>query len=107
LVCSYHAADVVCSGRDGRQEEGKGLRSVQGTVKWFSPEKGWGFVTSRDGEDYFCHYGDIIMDGFKYLQPGAGVEFDTVQDDQGRVKAINIIQEVGYVGAVQENNARD
>lgn len=38
-----------------------------GTVKWFSAKKGYGFVTGEDGEDYFAHFSQIKMEGFKML----------------------------------------
>ena len=38
-----------------------------GTVKWFSAKKGYGFVTGEDGEDYFAHFSQIKMEGFKRL----------------------------------------
>ena len=49
---------------------------AQGTVKWFNPEKGYGFISQNDGEDLFVHFSEIKMDGFKTLDEGAAVEFD-------------------------------
>ena len=49
-----------------------------GTVKWFNAEKGYGFITNADnGEDVFVHYSSIQVDGFKTLQEGQAVTFDT------------------------------
>jgi CspA family cold shock protein len=48
-----------------------------GTVVWFKNERGFGFVKSdRDGQDYFCHYSQIIMPGYKRLDAGDEVQFD-------------------------------
>lgn len=58
-----------------------------GTVKWFSAEKGYGFITV-DGEntvsqEVFVHYRSIEMDGFRTLEEGQRVEFDLTQGDKG------------------------
>ena len=43
---------------------------AEGTVKWFNPEKGYGFISQNDGEDLFVHFSEIKMDGFKTLDEG-------------------------------------
>lgn len=55
-----------------------------GTVKWFSAEKGYGFI-ERDGggEDVFVHFTQIRMDGFRTLEQGQAVEFELVDGDKG------------------------
>jgi cold shock protein len=47
-----------------------------GTVKWFNPEKGYGFIEREDGDDVFVHYSAIQMDGYRNLEEGQRVEFD-------------------------------
>jgi cold shock protein len=47
-----------------------------GTVKWFNPEKGYGFIEREDGDDVFVHYSAIQMDGYRNLEEGQHVEFD-------------------------------
>ena len=56
---------------------------AQGTVKWFSSEKGYGFIAVDDGRDIFVHYSAIEMDGFKTLVDGARVEFEISHGPKG------------------------
>ena len=56
---------------------------VKGTVKWFSNQKGYGFLEREDGDDVFCHYSAVQGDGFKTLEEGQQVEFDVVEGDKG------------------------
>jgi CspA family cold shock protein len=60
---------------------------AKGTVKWFSPEKGYGFISSETGEDLFVHFSEIQGDGFKTLEDGAPVEFDIVDGKNGKKQA--------------------
>lgn len=57
---------------------------IQGTVKWFNAEKGFGFITREDGEkDCFVHHSAIRSEGFKSLTEGDRVEFEVVQGQKG------------------------
>jgi CspA family cold shock protein len=56
---------------------------MQGTVKWFNEAKGYGFITTDEGNDVFVHFSAIQMEGFKTLSEGQRVEFDVVQGDKG------------------------
>ena len=62
---------------------------AQGTVKWFSNEKGYGFIEREGGDDVFVHFSAITMDGYKTLVEGQKVEFDVVQGDKG-LQAANV-----------------
>jgi cold shock protein len=61
-----------------------------GTVKWFSDEKGFGFITPDEGsKDLFVHHSSIQADGYRSLAEGAKVEYESEQGDKGP-KAINV-----------------
>ena len=62
-----------------------------GTVKWFNPEKGFGFITQNDGEDVFVHFKAIAGDGFKSLDEGQKVEFEIVKGPKG-LQAANVVK---------------
>ena len=55
----------------------------QGTVKWFNPEKGYGFIRRDDGEDVFVHYSAIAGEGFRSLEEGQRVEFEVTDGKKG------------------------
>ncbi len=57
---------------------------MKGTVKWFDPKKGYGFITMEDGNDIFVHYSAITMDGFKTLEENQRVEFDITEGPKGK-----------------------
>ncbi len=61
-----------------------------GTVKWFSDDKGFGFITPDSGEkDLFVHHTGINSDGYRSLQEGAKVSYDAEEGDKGP-KAVNV-----------------
>lgn len=56
---------------------------MQGKVKCFNAEKGYGFIERQDGSDVFVHYSAIQSDGFKTLEEGQAVSFDIVEGARG------------------------
>lgn len=54
-----------------------------GVVKWFDPEKGYGFIEAEGEDDVFVHFSDIQMEGFKTLEDGQEVEYTRVSTDRG------------------------
>jgi CspA family cold shock protein len=56
---------------------------LRGTVKWFSDEKGFGFISREGGEDVFVHFSGIAGDGFRSLAEGQAVEFEVTQGKKG------------------------
>jgi CspA family cold shock protein len=64
------------------------IKMATGTVKWFSDEKGFGFITPDDsGKDLFVHHSAILGDGFRSLPEGAKVSFDAEQGPKGPAAA--------------------
>ena len=65
---------------------------AQGTVKWFNDQKGFGFISAEDGNDYFVHHSSILGEGFKTLKEGASVKFDIEKTDRGpRAVQVSVI----------------
>ena len=62
-----------------------------GTVTWFNADKGFGFITGEDGNDVFAHFSAIQSDGFKTLDEGQAVTFDTEEGPRG-LQATNIVK---------------
>ncbi|WP_349408624.1 cold-shock protein CspD [Pseudalkalibacillus sp. SCS-8] len=56
---------------------------MQGKVKWFNAEKGFGFIEVEGQDDVFVHYSAIQSDGFKTLEEGQDVEFEVVEGNRG------------------------
>ncbi|MDI9419391.1 MAG: cold shock domain-containing protein [Firmicutes bacterium] len=64
---------------------------MQGRVKWFNAEKGYGFIEREDGGDVFVHFSAIQEDGFKTLEEGQAVEFDIIEGERGP-QAANVVK---------------
>ena len=64
---------------------------MQGNVKWFNNEKGYGFIDWPDKEDIFVHYSAIKQDGYKTLSEGQKVSFDLIETKKG-LQAINVLE---------------
>jgi CspA family cold shock protein len=64
---------------------------MQGKVKWFNAEKGYGFIEREDGGDVFVHFSAIQAEGFKTLEEGQMVEFDIVDGARGP-QASNVVK---------------
>lgn len=64
---------------------------MQGKVKWFNAEKGFGFIETEEGNDVFVHFSAIQTDGFKTLDEGQSVEFDIVEGNRGP-QAANVVK---------------
>lgn len=61
-----------------------------GTVKWFNGSKGYGFITNdATGEEVFVHFSGILTEGYKTLEDGQKVTFDTTEGNRG-IQAVNV-----------------
>ena len=81
---SSKPCDCLCKAR------WEGRRLAEGTVKWFSNEKGYGFIEREDGEDLFVHFSEIQVEGFKTLNEGQKVEFEVTEGAKG-LQASNVV----------------
>lgn len=74
----------------GSNVRGRDEQMARGSVKWFSAEKGYGFITPDDGtKDLFVHHSAIQADGFRTLNEGEKVEFEVTQGQKGP-QAVNV-----------------
>ena len=64
---------------------------IQGTVKWFNAEKGFGFIEVEGENDVFVHFSAINQEGYKSLEEGQSVEFEVVEGDRGP-QAANVVK---------------
>ncbi len=64
---------------------------AKGKVKWFSNQKGYGFITPENGSDVFVHHSGIVGDGYKSLEEGQEVEFDIEKGPKGE-QAKNVVK---------------
>ena len=62
-----------------------------GTVKWFSNQKGYGFITPEEGNDVFVHHAEIQGEGYKSLEEGQKVEFEIAEGPKGE-QAKNVVK---------------
>ena len=90
LRCGKAASQGEASTRDPNQDQygdrnGTGGRTVpKGAVKWFSDQKGYGFITPEGGgKDVFVHHSNIVSEGFRTLQDGQQVEFEVGEGRKG------------------------
>jgi CspA family cold shock protein len=63
---------------------------AEGTVKWFNPDKGYGFISQESGDDVFAHFSEIQGEGFKTLDEGQAVQFDITTGQNGKLQASNV-----------------
>ena len=63
---------------------------MQGTVKWFNAQKGYGFITDSEGKDVFVHHSSIVMNGFRHLNEDDIVNFELRTGKDGEEQAINV-----------------
>jgi cold shock protein len=63
---------------------------MNGKVKWFNADKGYGFIERDAGEDVFVHFSAIKGEGFKTLDEGQSVEFDIIEGNRGK-QAENVV----------------
>ncbi len=63
----------------------------RGTVKWFSNQKGYGFISTPEGKDIFVHHTAIQSDGYRSLEEGQAVEFEVTQGTKGD-QATNVVK---------------
>ena len=76
--------------RRDNQGNSTNMARLRGSVKWFDPEKGWGFIRLEDGDEVFVHHSDIEGTGFRSLRDGAEVELDVERADRGP-RARNVV----------------
>jgi CspA family cold shock protein len=63
---------------------------MQGTVKWFNLQKGFGFITDSEGKEHFVHHSSIVMHGFRHLNEDDIVNFELGTGNSGKEQAINV-----------------
>lgn len=65
------------------QSAQRNITETQGSVKWFDPKKGYGFIVGPEGQDIFVHYSKIDGEGFRVLKDGSPVIYDAALTDKG------------------------
>lgn len=67
------------------------MSKLTGTVKWFNPDKGFGFIAqSNGGDDVFVHFNAIVSNGYKSLSEGQSVTYETERGQKG-LQAVNVV----------------
>jgi CspA family cold shock protein len=77
-----------------------------GTVKWFNPRKGYGFIATTDGRDIFVHYSSISGDGYRSLAEGDPVTFDVIEGDKG-LRAENVVAQGASTGKTESESTEE
>lgn len=80
---------------------------TQGKVKWFNPEKGYGFIEREGGDDLFVHFSEIKMEGFKTLNEGQVVNFDVTEGKNGKEQASNVYVQTASVPEIPVASAEE
>jgi CspA family cold shock protein len=91
FVIGFVTAQLCAARLSCAQKARGGVHKMQGTVKWFNADKGFGFISREDGDDVFVHFSAIEGDGFKTLEEGQSVTFDVVQGPKGP-QAANVMK---------------
>ena len=65
---------------------------AEGIVKWFNPDKGYGFISREDGEDLFVHFSEIQMEGYKTLNQDDKVQFEITTGQNGKLQASSVVR---------------
>ncbi len=77
----------------GKVKVWEGVESMmQGKVKWFNDDKGYGFIEHGDLSDIFVHYSAIVKDGYKTLEDGATVNFKLIETSKG-LQAVDVVEQ--------------
>ena len=77
--------------KGSKQPEYMTQTSLKGTVRWFCPQKGYGFILVG-GIDIFVHYTNIAGEGYRTLREGDNVIFDIERDPNGKDRAVNVVR---------------
>jgi CspA family cold shock protein len=85
------AADREGVGHPGRPGKERTSNMATGTVKWFSSEKGYGFISQEGGPDVFVHYKAIQGQGYRTLEENEPVEFEVQESSKG-LQAVNVVR---------------
>jgi CspA family cold shock protein len=84
---------------------GRGARMATGTVKWFNPEKGFGFIAVDGGPDVFVHYSAIQVEGFSTLEEGQRVEFEISQGQRGpQVQSLALVDSMATTSGQEQQS---